>query len=165
MAYFKEIDAIVKEIDKMTKGKNSVVVGVFGPRASKAKKTLSLRKSKRGSKMVKKKGVSKSETVYDVALKNEYGLGVPKRSFIRDTVSQNKIKILDKLSLLIVQRGLQDALELTGLDVVGMIKQRISDGIKPENSPVTVAIKGSSKPLVNTGQLVSSIFHEVRKSA
>jgi hypothetical protein len=44
---------------------------------------------------------------------------------------------------------------------VGVIKQRIANGIAPPNSPYTIARKGSSKPLIDTGQLRNSITYQV----
>jgi len=60
-------------------------------------------------------------------------------------------------------RGRDGKLMLTrfGLRYVGLIQQRISSGIAPPNSPVTVARKGSATPLIDTGQLRSSIRSKV----
>jgi hypothetical protein len=53
-------------------------------------------------------------------------------------------------------------MKLIGMRVVGDIQDRISDGIPPPNSPITIARKGSSKPLIDSGQLRQSISFEVR---
>ncbi len=105
-------------------------------------------------------------TVYEIATFNEFGLGVPERSFIRGYVDDKEQAIRDdikKLALLVVQgkKTTEEALDLLGLKVVGGMQKRISDGILPANAPSTIARKGSSKPLIDTGQLRSSITHRV----
>ena len=55
------------------------------------------------------------------------------------------------------------ALELIGLFVKGLIQGRMSAGIPPPLKASTIARKGSSKPLINTGQLRASIDYEVRE--
>jgi hypothetical protein len=108
-------------------------------------------------------------TVGEVATINEYGLGVPERSFIRawfDETEQANIEILRKIGRNIVQGkggNYTQGLEQAGLAFVGQIQGKIAGGIAPENAPSTVARKGSSTPLVNTGQLKSSIRHKVNQ--
>ena len=55
------------------------------------------------------------------------------------------------------------ALQRIGLWAQSEIQQRISDGIPPQNAPYTINKKGSSTPLVDTGQLRSSISFKVVK--
>jgi hypothetical protein len=106
-------------------------------------------------------------TVGDVATINEFGLGdVPERSFVRafaDEVRDEATKVEAKLvGAAITKRGnVQDALEKFGLWLTAKMQKRIRGGIAPPNDPATIARKGSSTPLINTGQLVSSITHEV----
>lgn len=91
---------------------------------------------------------------------------IPERSFLRATIDQYQQAILRRQVLL--QQGfilgkfpLKPAMELLGQYVVGLIKQRIANGIAPPNSPWTIAKKGSSKPLIDTGQLRNSITYKV----
>lgn len=108
------------------------------------------------------------ETLLDVAEKHEFGLGVPRRSFIADwadeSESENK-RTISKIGKLVIsgQVELEDALNQLGLKFVGDIQKRIKAGIDPANSEATIARKGSSTPLIDTGQLWSAIRHEVRK--
>jgi hypothetical protein len=107
-------------------------------------------------------------TVIDVATFNEFGLGVPERSFVRGYVDENENLIrndIKKLALLIVQgkKTTEDALGLLGMKVQGEMQKRISEGIDPPNAPSTIAKKGSSKPLIDTGQLRASITYKVEK--
>lgn len=106
-------------------------------------------------------------TVGDVATANEFGLGVPERSFIRAWADENADRHqadLRKIGEAIVKGTIPSAdvgLEQLGLRFVGEVQARIASGIPPENAPATVARKGSSTPLINFGQLRSSIRHKV----
>lgn len=116
-------------------------------------------------------------TVAQIAQVHEFGkvihhpkLGrttvIPERSFLRATIDQYAAA-LARRNVLLVQGymlgkfELHSALELLGQYVVGLIKQRIALGIPPPNRPSTIARKGSSKPLIDTGQLRNSITHKV----
>jgi len=55
-----------------------------------------------------------------------------------------------------------------GLDRFGLlgrgdIQQRIRAGIPPPNADVTVALKGSSTPLIDSGQFWSSVTHKLER--
>ena len=125
-----------------------VTVGVIGDKASQAHE---------GSE----------ETVVEIGTKHEFGIDVPKRSFIRDTVDAHQSDIQDlqriagKKLLDRRRKRLEKIPEAFGLVVVGMIQERIAAGIPPENSEETIERKGSSTPLIDTGQLRSSITHKV----
>lgn len=101
-------------------------------------------------------------TVLDVAEMNEFGLGVPERSFIRaffDEYEQEAIQILQNILSTLVQRKItkKQALMQVGLLLVAKCQARIRAHIDPPNSKITEQRKGSSTPLIDTGQLVSSI--------
>lgn len=92
---------------------------------------------------------------------------IPERSFIRATCDIYRDKIAQREVLLqqgfvIGKFGLVQSLELLGTYVVGLIKARIATGIPPANRPSTIRRKGSSKPLVDTGQLRNSITYQVQ---
>lgn len=54
------------------------------------------------------------------------------------------------------------ALIKAGLFFAGGMQKRIAAGIAPPNAPSTIASKGSSVPLIDTGHLRSSITAKVR---
>ncbi|MEM8168046.1 hypothetical protein Q4R38_18910, partial [Morganella morganii] len=54
------------------------------------------------------------------------------------------------------------AFAIVGEKLSGEVKRKIQSGINPELDPKTVARKGSSKPLIDTGNLLQSITYEVR---
>lgn len=108
-------------------------------------------------------------TVADVGSFHEFGLGVPQRSFIRDWADENEgenKERIRKIGEAIVTGKIdspEQGLERFGLFAVGSIQQRMATGIEPELSPATIASKGSSVPLIDTGVLRSSITHKVTK--
>lgn len=105
-------------------------------------------------------------TVAEVGTFHEFGLGVPQRSFIRgwydESVEENKrtMAVLQK-QVLRGQVSEEQALARFGAKCVGDIQKRIVDGIEPPLAESTVKRKGSSTPLVDTGQLKASITFEV----
>lgn len=106
-------------------------------------------------------------TVLEVAIWNEFGTDkIPSRSFIRAWFDENRDRAHEMLRRMMVsvvegKRTKEQVLELLGQKFVAEIQARIAAGILPENAPSTVARKGSSKPLIATGQLRSSISYEV----
>lgn len=105
--------------------------------------------------------------VIDIAQIHEFGLGnVPERSFIRAWFDENEARAKEALtrlceSVVAGKRTPDQAVEVFALWAVGEIQARIAKGIPPALSPVTVARKGSSVPLIDTGQLRSSISYEI----
>lgn len=92
---------------------------------------------------------------------------IPERSYIRSTIDEKHGPIARLLER--VTRGAIDGkinykvgLGLAGLKVVAWIKAKIRKGILPPLMPSTIARKGSSKPLIDTGQLIGSLTHAVR---
>lgn len=106
------------------------------------------------------------QTVLDVAIINEYGLGVPERSFIRAWADENEQRNKAKLRKIAEavfdgKYDIRTGLERLGLLFVGEIQTRIKAGISPPNAPSTIAKKKSSTPLINLGQLWTSILSKV----
>ena len=109
-------------------------------------------------------------TVEEVATWNHWGTEtIPARPFITATVEERKTEI--KALELRLAKGLfegkitqEQALEFMGAYIKGEIITKINDFFPPENAPSTIARKGSSKPLVNTKQMVGSIDYQIRDS-
>jgi hypothetical protein len=146
------IRALMKQIRAQ---KPYVSVGVLGDKAQEAKKDHD--------------GKEGALTLVQVATYNEMGTEtIPSRPFIRGTGSmhKNEIKVFtEKLyqQVLHGKRTIPDALERLGEYVRGLIRRRIQDGIPPANAQSTIARKGSSKPLIDTGQLVGGINYQVHE--
>lgn len=108
-------------------------------------------------------------TLLGVAAVHEFGApaaGIPSRSFIRATVDLKRAEIDAEKSKLAAQVAegkitAQVALERLGAFVQGLVQARIAEGIGPALKPATIARKKSSKPLVDTGQLRSSVTWKV----
>ena len=106
-------------------------------------------------------------SLLEVAVVHEFGAGpVPQRSFIRATIDERRADIEAELANLArgVASGRLDArqaLDLLGAKVAGWCQSRIAAGIAPALKAATVRRKGSSTPLVDTGQLRSSITWRV----
>ena len=107
-------------------------------------------------------------TVVDVGSIHEFGLGdVPERSFIRRWADEDKEELRSgekKLAQSIVkgQNTAEAALEKMGVLFAAKAQKFISDGrATPKLDDATKDRKGSSTPLIDTGQLRSSITHQV----
>lgn len=106
-------------------------------------------------------------SLLEVAAIHEFGAGaVPQRSFIRATIDAHKGDIEAEIKNL--ARGVvsgridaRQALDMLGQKVAGWCQARIAAGIAPPLKPATIARKGSSTPLINTGQLRSAITWRV----
>jgi hypothetical protein len=107
-------------------------------------------------------------TNVEVGSFHEFGLGVPRRSFIADYVDQNVGDIeshIRKAAKRVVKgkSTIDQALELLGIYIQGEIQQRMAAGIPPPLKQTTIDRKGSSTPLIDTGQLRSAITYEVER--
>lgn len=96
----------------------------------------------------------------------EFGIGQPMRSWLRGWIEENSDAIDERLRVESdrVLRGLNTidvGLARIGVWMVGSIQARIARGIEPPNAESTIQKKGSSKPLIDTGQFRSSISSRV----
>lgn len=105
----------------------------------------------------------------ELAIIQEFGLGVPERSFLRRTFDKRREEwkaLAERLMRLVLKEKLTaDAmLKLLGEKMKADIKREITSGagIPPPNAQSTIDRKGSSRPLVDSGRLVGSIDYEVR---
>lgn len=87
---------------------------------------------------------------------------IPERSFLRTGHDQNVDRIINQTEralgqVLAGKMTIDDMLDLYGQQMATAIKKYIRDLQSPPNHPYTVEQKGSSNPLVDTGQLIESI--------
>lgn len=113
------------------------------------------------------------KSVAEVGTTHEYGSitkKIPQRSFLRTPFYQQQSRV-DKvvnLSYKALTNGnvsVVQALSVVGTEAVNISKGSFSDSARGEwkaNSPMTVKMKGSSKPLIDTGRLRQSINYVVR---
>ena len=105
------------------------------------------------------------EAVSDVAAYNEFGTSaIPPRPFIRNAKSENEKKWANFLARDLNSSGNADlAFSRLGELVRNDIIVSINKTTRPPNSADTIARKGSSHPLIDTGFLKSSVTYEVNK--
>lgn len=107
-------------------------------------------------------------TVMDVFLWNEFGTANrPARSMIRGWVDENRDATLAKLAgvMRLVASGAvpkEEAFAFFGRWCVSEVRQRMQRGIAPGNQESTIRKKGSSTPLIDSGQLLQFISYVVR---
>ena len=87
---------------------------------------------------------------------------IPERSFLRSGHDDNFDRVLKQTERAIGQvvagkMSEDDVLDLYGEQMATAIKTYMQRLKKPANHPYTVDQKGSSNPLVDTGQLIESI--------
>jgi hypothetical protein len=169
-----------------------VVVGITGEAGSKRMMSRedadAMRRHKQRVKQRKKSKTNKPErwkpppppselglSIVEIGAIHEFGAGnVPERSFLRATVDLHQKKYQRYLTKGLRREVMQAAagkqasgesitLKRAGLMAEGDIKKRIASGINPPLSPITIARKKSSVPLIDTGQLRASIASELRK--
>lgn len=101
--------------------------------------------------------------VAQVAYLNEFGtLKIPMRPFFRNAISSNQKKWFSSFKQ-IMQKNLdiENSLSVVGEIAKGDIIKSINSLNSPANAEATIKAKGSSKPLVDTGLLRSSITYRV----
>lgn len=93
---------------------------------------------------------------------------IPERSFLRAGYDENRDAVLKKASKLLadVSDGKMDANTLhkaVGIELSSKIKEYARDLSNPPNHPFTQERKGSSNPLVDTGDMIGGINWRVGK--
>jgi hypothetical protein len=102
----------------------------------------------------------------EVAARNEFGFGVPERSFLRSYVDQNAYHIADRIVAFVVDVALNNrftwlkAFQNLGAEMVQNVQDHIETNIPPPLSPRTVQKKGHDLALVETHELIESITFE-----
>jgi hypothetical protein len=101
-----------------------------------------------------------------VATVQEFGSpvnGIPPRPFFRNMIADKSPGWPKALEKLLVANGYDAKIALgqMGAGIAGQLRQSIVDTNSPPNAPSTIAKKGSSKPLVDTGHMLQSIDFEV----
>lgn len=103
----------------------------------------------------------------DLAAIHEYGLGVPKRAFIEPSLKANRKKYLvyaGKQITPIIRRkqSMNSTWQTLGAMAVADIQQYMVTARFTPLAPITIKRKGSSKPLIDTGQMRQSITYRVK---
>lgn len=123
-------------------------------------------------------GIADQETI-NKAVWNEFGTRggasgggwggpVPERPFLRSAMRDNadKYKVAMRRSAAKVLTGEASpdtVMSHIGIQAAADVQKSIRTLSDPPNSPVTIARKGSSNPLINTGEMRQSVRHRVVK--
>ena len=114
---------------------------------------------------------SEGITVFQIGMIHEFGVpekNIPRRSFIRVPI-ENNIKEITKLiennHKLVSENAMSAkvALDRIGIKAQNTIKESFRNNDWKANSRATIKRKGSSRPLIDTGQLIGSISYIVEK--
>lgn len=110
------------------------------------------------------------KTIAQIAFENEYGIpekNQPPRPFFRNAISGHSTEWADTVSRGIRAGTPTDLLmEVVGAQIWGDVNQSITTLMEPALSPVTIALRRSrgnksTKPLVDTGEMLDGLKHEV----
>lgn len=145
-------DAIVKEMELLND--SYVLVGFQEGQVTKVQ-TKGGRKKEAGHSMAQ------------IAAENEFGTSrIPARPFMSTSFDENRARINKAVQgeygkIVDGTSSVRRSLSLIGLFMADLVQKKIRDIHYPPNSPKTIARKGSSKPLIDFGQMVQSVRHKV----
>jgi hypothetical protein len=107
------------------------------------------------------------ESMAQIAAYNEFGTkNIPARPFIFSTVAEKRQdinRVIEKqyIAILDGKRTVKQGLEIIGLYVKKEIDLKIGSLRYPPNSPRTIKIKGSDKPLIDFAQMRQALQYKV----
>ncbi len=107
-------------------------------------------------------------TNVEIAAIHEFGApeaNIPERSFIRSTFEANKPKYAGMVKKLLPQvvegkRDVRWMFDVIGQQIVADINRKVRvEGVPPPLKPETIARKGSSRALLDTGRMLASLTY------
>jgi len=95
-----------------------------------------------------------------------WGGPVPERPFMQNAMADNRGKYRDGMAtaarkILIGDASMESTLSKLGIMARGDIQGEITSLSSPPNSPVTIALKGSSNPLIDTGAMRQAVTWQI----
>lgn len=95
-----------------------------------------------------------------------WGGPIPPRPFLLNAMRKNRAKYLEAMrkgakSIIRGQATTRAILAKLGALGQGDVQQEITDLRSPPNAPVTIRLKGSSNPLIDTGEMRSKVTWKV----
>ncbi|WP_419636476.1 hypothetical protein [Thiolapillus sp.] len=114
----------------------------------------------------KSEGDEPARYVAQVAAQNEYGHGrIPSRPFMRNAMRKNKKDIRKGLGRVARAethaKSAKGQMMRLGMRAQNWVRREITDLRTPPNSPMTIARKRSSNPLIDTGRMRQEIQFRV----
>lgn len=111
-----------------------------------------------------------STDIVNRAVWNHYGTsrGIPARPFLLNAIRKNRRKYLEAMKtagakILRGEASLDQTMRKLGIMAQGDIQDEITNLRTPPNAPSTIAAKGSSNPLIDTGEMRSKVTWEVKR--
>ena len=150
--YRKDYDKKFAEMEKL--GNSYVLIGF--QEGSVTKSQVKGNRRKQGGK-----------SMPQIAAENEFGTRtIPARPFMRTSFDENRDRINNVIAneydkIIDGESTVKRSLNLIGQFGTRLIQEKIRSIVSPPNSPRTIAAKGSSKPLIDFGQMVQSVRHKV----
>lgn len=122
-----------------------------------------------------RRGSEPEMTLVQIAMVNEFGARwrfghggrIPERSFLRSSFDENLAKYAER-AIVGMRQAVQGKIKLPimlgrlGALMVADVQRKIRKGPFVKNAPMTIALKGSTKPLIDSGRLRASIEAKVR---
>jgi hypothetical protein len=131
--------------------------------------TIEVRAGVVGAKAEEPNGEEGRVTNGEAAILNEYGTDdghIPARAPIQRTFERDGGKVQSFFAAA-VSRAIagiaspEAALRDVGDWAVSEIRKTIAQGVPPPNAPATIARKGSSHPLIDTGDMYNAVGYEI----
>lgn len=154
----------ISEIDKL--GSKSIEIGIFG---SDAGEEILLRATSNefGANIKVTEGTRAFFSSMGMPLSAKTRtIRIPERSFIRGYFRNEEKRIQKVAHKLIGQVVMQEItadeyFDAMGQEMVSGVQKYLTDLKSPPNHPLTIAMKRSSNPLIDTGQMRNSITYRV----
>lgn len=95
-----------------------------------------------------------------------WGGPIPERPFLSNAMRDNRTEYRNAMrqsakGILTGQTALRTVLSKLGIKAQGDVQAEMTSLSTPANSPVTIALKGSSNPLIDTGELRAAVTWKV----
>lgn len=112
------------------------------------------------------------ESMAAIAFENEYGNSakrIPARPFRAITIQRSRNRMTDLINYYLGQVVLgrmeaREAMTRIGFEFQTQMARAILSNILPENAPMTIALKKSSRTLIDTGQMLNSVRSVIRRN-
>jgi len=97
-----------------------------------------------------------------------WGGPIPERPFLTNALRDNQRVYIEAMTkaakqILLGSTTMKSVVTKLGILAQGDIQKEITSLSSPPNSPVTIALKGSNNPLIDSGRLRASITYKVDK--
>lgn len=102
-------------------------------------------------------------TMAELGARHEFGAkDTPERSFLRSSLVKKENQFKQNLSIISKKAIKGDdpmsLMSMFALVAQGLVQERVVEVNNPPNSPMTIARKGSSNPLIDTGEMRQGII-------